>query len=154
MKLKMKLDPGAYIPSRAHDSDAGLDLYAIEDKTIYPYGWKTYDRYGRTTNYECGVDFDTGVHVAIKPGYYGSVAGRSGLNFKNNIICPGGTIDSSFRGAIRVKLYNLGKEPYEVKKGDRIAQLIIKACEYPELDIVEELDDTERSDGGFGSTGV
>lgn len=154
MKLKTKLDDGAYIPTRAHETDAGLDLYAREDATLFPRMTKAIDEYGMITGADIGVVFDTGVHIALMPGEFGMIAGRSGLNTKHSIVCPVGIVDSDFRGSIKVKLYNLGGSEYRVRKGDRIAQLIIKRCEYPELEIVDELVETDRGNGGFGSTGV
>ena len=154
MKLKTKLDSGAYLPTRAHETDAGLDLYAKDGAVLLPRMTRAMDEYGMLTGADIGVVFDTGVHIALKPGEYGMIAGRSGLNTKHSVVCPVGIIDSDFRGSIKVKLYNLGGEEYKVNKGDRIAQLIIEKCEYPELELVDELDETERADGGFGSTGV
>ena len=96
--------------------------------------------------------FDTGVHVEIPEGYYGEIRSRSGLMCNNDIVTDG-TIDSHYNGSLRVKLFNLGKRPYRVHAGDRIAQLVICKCELPELEIVDRLDETDRGDNGFGSTG-
>ena len=136
MKLKIKLDSKAKEPVRGHDDDAGLDLRATETKWVHP---------GR---YEF---FDTGVHVAIERGYYGQIASKSSLMLKG--ITTRGVIDSSYRGSIGVVLFNHGKEGYLVKEGDKIAQLIVVSIEIPEIEYVDELDETERNDGGFGSTG-
>lgn len=151
--MKIKLDDGAFIPTRAHESDAGLDLYSLEEREILPRSAKKIDDYGRMAEVSIGETFDTGVHIELERGQFGWVTGRSGLNFNHDVICPGGTIDQSYRGSIKVKLYNLGTEPYTVKKGDRIAQLIIESCAYPEIEIVDDLGNTSRGSGGFGSTG-
>ena len=153
--MKVKIDPGTFVPTRAHDTDAGLDLYSMEDKTLYPSGWTSIDA---ETNFKtplpfCAV-FDTGVHIAFEPGTYGRVEGRSGLNIKNSVVVAGsGIVDNGYRGSIKVKLYNLGTEPYSVHKGDRIAQLVIANYVCPQIEIVSNLDETERGGCGFGSTG-
>lgn len=140
--MRIKLDEGAIMPTRAHENDAGLDLYAMEDRFISPCGAE-YD----------GTVFDTGVHIALEPGTYGKIESRSGLNMKHGIVSCGGVIDSGYTGSITVKLYNLGNEPYTVKKGDKIAQLVIMPYIAPELELVDELDETERGNNGFGSSG-
>lgn len=137
--MKIKLDAGALMPARAHDTDAGYDLHAIQSVYINGGG---------------SAAVDTGVHVEIPVGWFGLVAGRSGLNFKNNIIVPQGTIDSGYAGSIKVKLYNMGGQPFMIHRGDRIAQIIFLRHESPELEPVDALSDTERGSGGFGSTGV
>ena len=102
----------------------------------------------------CSATFDTGVHMEIPRGYFGKIESRSGLNVRNDVVSCGGVIDADYRGSIVVKLYNLGSRPYTVHKGDRIAQLIIQPCALSKLEIVQELDETERNLDGFGSTGV
>lgn len=136
--MKIKLDEGAHKPTRAHADDAGLDLYSREDVTIYPH--------------DCAV-FDTGVHMEIPRGMYGKIESKSGLNVKYGVVSCGGVIDSGYTGSIAVKLYNLGNRIYRVWAGDKIAQLVIMPCVAPSLELVEELEETERGDGGFGSTG-
>ena len=136
--MKVKLDPGAKLPERAHPDDAGLDLFAIEGKMIYK---------GRAET------FDTGVHIALPPNTFGKIESKSGLNVNHGVVSCGGVIDRGYTGSIRVKLYNFGEAHYRVRKGDKIAQLIIQPCLTPELELVEELEDTERGAGGFGSTG-
>lgn len=135
--MKIKLDPGAFCPTRAHETDAGLDLYAKECRTIPAHG---------------SAIFDTGIHVQLPPYTVGDVDPKSGLYFNHDIITCG-TIDESYRGSIQVKLWNLGEVDHLVKRGDKIAQLVIKDIRRPHLQIVDELDDTERGDNGFGSTG-
>ena len=138
MQIKFTLDEGAYKPEKAHAADAGFDLKARKGKLIRCMNSKV---------------FDTGVHVDIPEGYVGYVQGRSGLNINDCVICPTGTIDAGYTGSIKVKLYNLKPYAYIVKPGDKIAQLIIQPladCEFVEADTLE---DTERGNNGFGSTG-
>ena len=134
--MKIMLDKGAKV-SRAHPYDAGLDLYAMEGGVLRP-GYH-------------GV-FDTGVHVQIPEGWYGEIRSRSGMMVNHHVVTDG-TIDSHYNGSIRVKLFNLGSREYRVNAGDKIAQLVIVPCLLPELEIVDSLDETDRGDGGFGSTG-
>ena len=145
MKIKFTLDEGAYAPEKAHAADAGYDLRAMHDSA------------GFLCEYDQEV-FDTGVHVEIPPGYVGYVQGRSGLNFRDGIICPTGTVDSGYSGSIKVKLYSMWSRDYgtpmpDIKAGDKIAQLVIQPIAECELVEVESLDQTERGDNGFGSTG-
>lgn len=133
--MKIMLDKGAKMPTRAHPWDAGLDLYAMHDGEVY-----------------LASVFDTGVHVQIPEGYVGFVKSKSGLMVKHHIITDG-TIDSHYTGSIRVKLFNRGVNPYHVQAGDKIAQLVIVPCLLPELEVVDSLEETDRGDGGFGSTG-
>lgn len=149
------MEPSAYLPTRAHETDAGLDLYSMEDRTLYPAGWTSVDA---ETNYTyplpfCAV-FDTGVHIAFEPGTYGKIESKSGLNVKHSVVSCGGVVDEGYTGSIAVKLYNLGTEPYTVHKGDKIAQLVIMPYLTPKIELVEHLDDTPRGSNGFGSTGV
>lgn len=134
--MKIMLDEGAKV-SRAHEWDAGLDLYAMEEQWVPG---------------ECGVEFNTGVHLEIPNGFVGLVKSRSGLHMKQHITTDG-VVDAGYTGAIRVKLTNHSIMAYKVKKGDKIAQLVIVPCLIPELELVDSLDETERGDNGFGSTG-
>lgn len=136
MKLKVKLDENARMPQRAHGTDAGLDLFSRERRLIWP---------------GMSVVFDTGVHIEIPEGYVGDVDAKSSLLEKN--LLTAGTIDCGFTGSIKVKLFNLGGGMVEILKGQKIAQLVIKSIITPELEEVDELEDTERGEGGFGSTG-
>lgn len=136
--MKVMLDFGAYIPERAHQEDAGLDLRCIKGGWLWPFGSRT---------------FDTGVHMALPEGTWGKVESKSGLNVNASIVSCGGTIDEGYNGSIRVKLYNLGWKPYRFRDGDKIAQIVIMECLKPPIEIVDELEETERSDRGFGSTG-
>lgn len=137
MKMKVMLDKGAYMPTRAHDTDAGLDLYAMEDKEIPAYG---------------SAEFDTGVHIAIPEGFVGDVKSKSGLMMKYDLTTDG-TIDCGYTGSVRVKLFNNSPLRRDIKKGQKIAQVVIKSIITPELELVSQLEETERGTGGFGSTG-
>ena len=135
--IKIKLDKGAIAPTRAHQWDAGLDLYAMEDGYIRCNQSRT---------------FDTGVHIAIPEGCVGLVKSKSGLMCNHGIITDG-TIDAHYTGSIKVCLFNHGSSKYEVKAGDKIAQLVIVPCMLPKLELVDKLEETDRGDNGFGSTG-
>ena len=137
--MKVKLEEGASMPTRAFSTDAGLDLCSREQFVLWP---------GHAHL------FDTGVHIQLPPGTFGMIAGRSGLNRKNKV-CPAGLgiVDQGYTGSIGVMLYNFGKEDFIVNPGDRIAQMIIIPCEQPELELVDWLDETDRGESGFGSTG-
>lgn len=140
--MKIMLDKGAKMPTRAHPYDAGLDLYAPEGTGIY-------------TIAPCGgsITIDTGVHVEIPEGCVGFIKAKSGLNVKHGLTCTG-VIDAHYTGSIAVKLYNHHAcFRYDVRPGDKIAQLVILPCLLPELELVDSLEDTDRGDGGFGSTG-
>lgn len=136
--MKVTLDTGAKIPVRKHTFDGGADLFANSCAVISPHG---------------SAEFDTGVHIAIPESCVGIVKGRSGLAFNHNVIAHEGTIDYGYTGSIRVKLFNLGKEPYTVKRGDRIAQLLIQPVVLVPFEPVGKLERTERGACGFGSTG-
>lgn len=138
MKLKIKLDDGAFKPTRAFPTDAGLDLRSKEDVAIWP---------GQSHV------FDTGVHIEFPVGYYGKIEGKSGLNVNDGIVSLGGVIDQGYTGSICVKLYNLGRERKIFKAGDKIAQLVIQPYIAPEIEYVDELSETDRGSCGFGSTG-
>ena len=143
------MEPGAYLPTRAHETDAGLDLYAREEQIIFP----TIRAFPLFQAKNAAV-FDTGVHIAFDPGTYGKIESKSGLNVKNSVVSCGGVIDQGYTGSVAVKLYNLGDKPYTVHKGDKIAQLVIMPYLTPEIELVSHLDDTPRGENGFGSTGV
>lgn len=154
MKINIKLDDGAVMPTRAHATDAGLDLYSREDvKVIFPRQMTMFD--GDCAAVACPISeiFNTGVHIELPPGFFGKIESKSGLNVKHDIVSCGGVVDSGYTGSIHVKLYNLGNKPYTVRKGDKIAQLIIQPYIAPELEVVDKLPDTPRGANGFGSTG-
>lgn len=136
--MKIVLEPWAIMPTRAHEFDAGLDLYsAYDDVCIFPRESEL---------------FDTGVHIQLPKNTVGFLKSKSGLNVKYGITSEG-VIDAGYTGSIVVKLYNHSDKPYRVRKGDKISQLVILPCLLPELDVVDSLEDTERGTGGFGSTG-
>ena len=136
--MRVQVDYGCCVPTRAHPTDAGLDLRCKTGGIIWPWSHRV---------------FDTGVHIELPPGTWGKIESKSGLNVKNNIVSCGGTIDEGYTGSIKVKLYNLGWWPYRFRDGDKIAQLVIQECMAPELEWVDHLEETERGDNGFGSTG-
>ena len=136
--MRVVLDEGAFPPTRAHPTDAGLDLRAKERVKIWP---------------QLSATIDTGVHVELPRGYYGKIESKSGLNVKYNIVSCGGTIDEPYRGSIVVKLYNLGDKAYVFEPGDKVAQLVIQPYIAPEIELVDELTETDRGSNGFGSSG-
>lgn len=135
-----KLDKELPTPRRAHPGDAGLDLYARYPAVLAP---------GER------AAVATGVAVAIPPGSVGLVTPRSGLAARNGVgvVNSPGLIDAGYRGEIRVVLINHGRELFEIARGDRIAQLLVVPCSAPEVELVEQLDETERGPDGFGSSG-
>jgi len=151
--MKIKLDDGAIMPTRAHATDAGLDLYSMEDKAIFPRHMMMYDNEGFSSPVECAEAFDTGIHIAFDHGTYGKIESKSGLNVNHSVVSCGGVIDEGYTGSITVKLYNLGAKPYIIHKGDKIAQLVIMPYLTPEMELVDDLEPTDRGDGAFGSTG-
>ncbi|XP_012865738.1 PREDICTED: deoxyuridine 5'-triphosphate nucleotidohydrolase, mitochondrial isoform X1 [Dipodomys ordii] len=139
MRLRfVRLSEHATTPTRGSARAAGYDLYSAYDYTIPPM--------------EKAL-VKTDIQIALPSGCYGRVAPRSGLAAKHFIDVGAGVIDEDYRGNVGVILFNFGKEKFEVKKGDRIAQLICEQIFYPEIEEVQVLDDTERGSGGFGSTG-
>lgn len=133
-----RLDPRAVLPTRGSVAAAGLDLYAIEDLTLPP-GERCLAR--------------TGLAVGIPEGYYGRIAPRSGLATKNGLDTLAGVIDSDYRGEIRCLLYNAGSETIQLTGGSKICQLIIEKIITPEPNWADEITETDRGSGGFGSTG-
>lgn len=136
-----RMDPGLPLPSYAHEGDAGLDLYSSADVTLAPF--------------ERAL-VPTGVAVAIPDGHAGFVLPRSGLAARSGLglVNAPGLIDSSYRGEIKVIAINLDSQaPIHIRRGDRIAQLVVQAVAHCEPAEVETLDVTARGEGGFGSTG-
>jgi dUTP pyrophosphatase len=137
-----RLDPELPLPQRQHPGDAGYDLYARETVKLDARG-------GRAL-------VGTGVALAIPPGYAGFVQPRSGLALRHGVTCLNtpGLIDAGYRDEIRVLLVNTDPdEAFEVRRGERIAQLVIQRVEDIEWTEVESLDDSDRGLGGWGSTG-
>ena len=140
MSLKVKkLTYDAIVPTRGSDGAVGYDLYSSED-AIVP------NQAGRAL-------VGTGITVVLPQGVYGRVAPRSGLAVKHCINVGAGVIDPDYTGEIKVVLFNHGSNDFEVKKGDRIAQLVLERCETPPIEEINIVEDTERGSGGFGSTG-
>lgn len=146
MKIKVKLDEGAYMPTRAHSTDAGLDIYSPIDFSVEDTSYSLL--FGK----KCSAIIDTGVHVEIPEGYVGMLKSKSGLNTKHGITSEG-VIDSGYTGSIVVKLYNHGNKTVHFSKGQKISQLVILPIITPEPELVYDLEETERGAGGFGSTG-
>jgi len=139
MKIKIKLlSEWAKTPTRGTEESAGYDLYAAQNGEIDPLKRSL---------------IKTNISIAIPKGYYGRIAPRSGLAYKNGIDVMAGVIDSDYRGDVGVILYNTGADIFNVKQGDRIAQLIIEKCHVADWDLVEDLSDTDRGEGGYGHTG-
>ena len=153
--MKIMLDKGnTKTPSRAHTYDAGLDLYSPIDVKIPGSKVLGYDATENAEMVEVGsATIDTGVHVKIPQGCFGDIRSRSGLMFNHNITAGGGTIDCGYNGSIKVKLFNTSSRAYEVKSGDKIAQLVIVPCVLLPLEQVDSLSKTDRGANGFGSTG-
>ena len=135
--MKIKLDPGAFMPEYAHEQDAGADLRSPVDAVVHPHG---------------SVTIDTGVHIEIPNGYAGMLKSKSGLNVHFNIVSEG-VIDAGYTGSIRVKLYNHGYDAFQVHRGDKISLLVIMPVHHAAFEQVDSLEETERGNGGFGSTG-
>lgn len=135
--MKIKLDDGAFVPERAHELDAGLDLRSPDNYLIPARGSRV---------------IDTGVHVNIPIGWTGFLKSKSGLNVKYGITSEG-VIDSGYSGAIIAKLYNNSDEEYAVSKGDKITQLVILPCALFDVELTDEISSGERGSNGFGSTG-
>jgi dUTP pyrophosphatase len=134
-----RLDQDAKIPTKAYQGDAGFDIYACEDCEIPSSG---------------KMIIKTGLRFAIPEGYAGFIWDKSGLAAKHSLKTMAGVLDSNYRGELKVVLANLGKEPYKVEKGQKIAQLVIKKVEAPEIVETKIEDETERGGGGFGSSGL
>ena len=131
------------LPAYATELSAGMDLRANIDESI-------------TLNPMERRIIPTGLYMALPPGYEAQVRPRSGLAFKHGItvLNSPGTIDADYRGEIGVLLVNLSNEPFVITEGERIAQMVIARLELGQFDVVDELDQTERGEGGYGHTGV
>ncbi len=142
MSLKVRrLDAGARLPSRAYPGDAGLDLYALDEAVLAPGG---------------RASVGTGIAIEIPDGQAALVLPRSGLAARHGIalVNAPGLIDAGYRGEVRVLLLNTDRDkPFPVRRGERIAQLVLVRIETPEVVEVHELALSERGAGGFGSSG-
>ena len=129
----------AMMPKRGSEFSAGSDLYSVSDYIIEP-------------NSRCLVS--TGIKMQFPNNVYARIAPRSGLALKNGIDTMAGVIDPDYTGEIKVLLYNTSNIKFEVQKGDRIAQIIFEQFKYPNFSETIEITETNRSSGGFGSTGI
>ena len=135
--MKIKLDKGAYMPTRAHDIDAGLDLRSPKRQIVWSRSREV---------------IDTGVHVEIPKGYAGFLRSKSGLMCNYGILSDG-TVDAGYSGSIRVCIINTSDEPYTIERGDKISQLVIVPCRPDPVELADEIEAGDRGDNGFGSTG-
>ena len=135
--MRIMLDSGAYMPTRAHKNDAGIDIRTPKRIVIRPHD---------------SVTVDTGVHIELPPDTVGMLKSKSGLNVHHDLVGEG-VLDVGYTGSIRVKLYNLGGEMQILERGDKIIQLVVLPVLFPILEEVKQLADTERGSNGFGSTG-
>lgn len=139
MEIKIKReDKEVELPSNVHEGDAGFDLRSAEEKTIKAGSKEV---------------VNTGLKMAIPPGYVGLIWDRSGLAAKKSIHTLAGVIDSSYRGEVGVVLKNLGEEDFHLEKNMRIAQMVIQKHETVEFVESDELDESKRGEKGFGSSG-
>ena len=136
-----RLCPDAVLPAYAHPGDAGMDIRSVEDIEIAP---------------GARALVHTGLVMALPAGWEAQVRPRSGLALKHGVtvLNTPGTIDAGYRGEVGVILANLGDAPFAVKKGDRIAQLVVAPVTTAAIEETDVVDDTDRGGGGFGSTGV
>ncbi|RKP07657.1 dUTPase-like protein [Thamnocephalis sphaerospora] len=134
-----RLSEKARLPKRGSELAAGYDLCSAKDMVI-----AAGDR----------MLVPTDLALQIPLGTYGRIAPRSGLSVKKFIDVGAGVIDADYRGPLHILLFNFGKQPFEIKEGDRIAQMVLERIYTPEIVEVDSLDDTARGEGGFGSTGI
>lgn len=139
MELKVKrIHPEAKIPCYGHPGDAGMDLFAVQDHVLMP---------GETWA------VPTGIQVAIPEGHAGLIWDKSGISLKG-VHRLAGVVDAGYRGEVRVVMVNLGREPFVIKAGMKISQMLIQPVALARIVEAEDLDDTSRGEGGFGSTGL
>ena len=136
-----RIHPDAVLPAYAHKSDAGMDVRSVADVVIPPGGRAL---------------VPTGLVMMLPPGYEAQVRPRSGLAVKHGVtvLNTPGTIDSGYRGEVGVILANFGDSDFAVKKGDKIAQIVVAPVIQPDIAESDTVDETDRGSGGFGSTGV
>jgi len=155
LKIKL-LHPDAQIPKYQTTGASGMDLHCIGSPDwANCYGRIYINREWTTLTPGSRALFSTGISLSIPPGYEGQIRPRSGWALKNGItvLNSPGTIDSDYKGEIKVLLINLGHESVEIKRGDRIAQLVIAPVVKAELVLVDDLETSARGDSGFGSSG-
>lgn len=143
MNIRVKLEEGAKLPSKAHEADGGFDIYARHGFCVF----------GTKGNNIGSGTHDTGVHIEIPKGYVGLLKSKSGHNVKFGLTNEG-VIDSGYTGSIVVKLYNHTSEDFWFNEGDKVTQLVIVPIADAKLIETDSLEATERGDGGFGSTGI
>jgi len=138
----IRIKPFAVLPERQTSGSVGYDISACLDEDIILAPGET-------------QKIGSGIAIALDPGYAAFIYARSGLGINFGVVPANcvGVIDSDYRGEVIVGLKNTSKEPFEVKHGDRIAQMVVGKCETPEIILCDNLDKTVRGDGGFGSTG-
>lgn len=136
--MRIKVDLGGFEPSRAHDTDAGMDLRTPVAVTVPAHD---------------SVVVDTKTHVELPQCCAGLIVSKSGLNVKHGITSTG-LIDEGYTGSIRVRLYNHSDDAYTFEPGDKVTQLVVFPVVYVPLEVVDSIDGGERGDGGFGSTGM
>lgn len=140
ISIKFRLEKGAVLPKYESTGSSGMDVRSVEDCSIDPGSWKL---------------VSTGLFPEIPEGYEIQVRSRSGLAAKNGIFVLNspGTVDSDYRGEIKIILANMGREPFKISTGDRIAQLVVAPVTKAAVISVDTISSTERGEGGFGSTG-
>lgn len=138
--MKVKLDYGAYMPERAHSTDAGLDIKCPDTYKFIRIGAGL------------SIVINTGVHVELPENTAGVLISKSGMNINFGITSTG-LIDQGYTGEIKVKLYNHSDSDYYIYPGDKISQLVIVPVLYEPIELAEDLDESERGEAGFGSTG-
>jgi len=140
MNLKVKrINADAKLPTRGSEGAAGYDLQSVESCVILP---------------SKRAVVATGISIELPIGVYGRIAPRSGLAVKNGIQVGAGVVDADYRGEVKVVLFNHDDtKQYVIKPGDRIAQLVLERCETPSVEEIFDISDTQRGEGGFGSTG-
>lgn len=135
--MRVKLSPGAYPPTRAHDTDAGLDIRL-------PFGGLVRAGQSRT--------FATGVYVELPEGTVGLLLPKSGLMVGHDILCFG-VVDEGYSGQIMAHVFNHGPNDYEFEAGDKVTQLVVVPCRYEAVEIVDKISRGDRGENGFGSSG-
>jgi len=138
IKIK-KLVEEAKVPQYAHPGDAGMDFFSSEEMVLNPGERKL---------------ISTGISMAIPEGYVGLIWDKSGLAVKKGVKTMAGVIDTGYRGEVKILLHNLSTEEFKIEKGMKIAQMLIQPVESRKITEVEDLEETERGEGAFGSTGL
>lgn len=136
--LVKKLDPSAKLPTYVHEGDAGMDLYTLIDLVIEPMQRAL---------------IPTGISMAVPSGYVGLIWDKSGIAAIRGLKTLAGVIDSGYRGEVKVSLFNTSQETQIFEAGEKVSQMLIQKVENPSVVEVNELDDTKRGAGAFGSTG-